>query len=446
MKLVHYIHLSNRAGFSMPIRTFVKYSESKRKKLVSTIIEQSQSWTPLKMELPQINPERIKQLQPSEKKKLFKRNQDKIRELNGLWLDRMVMGEHQLRERMTYFWSNHFVVRDKGARKALQYNNILRKYALGNFRDLLIAVSQSPSMLDYLNNKQNRKGKPNENFARELMELFTLGTKKYTEKDIKEAARAFTGWNYNFEGDFVLRQRWHDNGIKEFFGQQKAWTGEQIIDRILEEKQCARHICGKIYKHFVSDTAHLEHIEELANVFYSGYDIAEVMEYLFNQDWFYAEELVSNKIKSPVELLVGMQRQLGFKYDNASTPLLIQRVLGEVLLRPPNVAGHAGGRTWINSNTLTFRMRLSSLLLNGGMISTDFDIDDLGNQGMRAQRRVQKRFGTHMKWTPLLQTSQLLGSNALKVIFGSELHSSDQHDLTKSSLISALSRPEYQLA
>jgi len=228
---------------------------------------------------------------------------------------------------MTLFWANHFVCKDKNIVHVQQYNNVLRKYALGNFGDFIKAISKEASMLKYLNNKQNRKNKPNENFARELMELFTLGQGNYSEEDIKESARAFTGYNNNFSGEFKLNQKHQDTGEKVFLGKKGNFDGDDITDIILTQKQCARFVCKKIYKYFVNETINEANLEEITNVFYNDYNIESLMKHILTSNWFYDEKNIGSKIKSPIELLAGIYKIVPFKIENIEQQLLIQRLL-----------------------------------------------------------------------------------------------------------------------
>ncbi|MCB0382548.1 MAG: DUF1800 domain-containing protein, partial [Psychroserpens sp.] len=293
----------------------------------------------------------------------------KLKSFNVLWLNRLVTTNQLLREKMTLFWANHFVCQDNNIFHVQQYNNTLRQHALGNFGDFVKAISKEAAMLKYLNNKQNRKLSPNENFARELMELFTLGEGHYSEADIKESARAFTGYSHNFEGEFVFRKFQHDFDFKTFFGHTGRYNGDQIIDLILEQKQCARFICRKIYSYFVNDVINEDNVEELATVFYKDYNIENLMRHLFMADWFYHESNIGVKIKSPIEFLVGISRTVPIEYQKTKDVLKIQKLLGQILLNPPNVAGWKGGKSWIDSNTIMLRLKLPSILLANAKIS-----------------------------------------------------------------------------
>jgi uncharacterized protein (DUF1800 family) len=223
-----------------------------------------------------------------------------------------------------------------------------------------------------LNNQQNHKNHPNENFARELMELFTIGRGNYTEQDVKESARAFTGWGFDKDGNFLTRPFQHDNGQKTFLGKTGNFAGEDIIGILLEQKQTARFICNKLYKYLVNEIPDPAHVDAMADMFYnSGYEITPLLEYVFTSDWFYDEKNTGNLIKSPVELVVGLSRQFYITYQRPEVLLEFQRALGQVLFNPPNVAGWPGGRNWIDSSSLMYRLKIPSILLDGGLI--DFE-------------------------------------------------------------------------
>lgn len=277
--------------------------------------------------------------------------------MNTGWLERMATSPAQLREKMTFFWHGHFACRVRRPAAALQLNNTIRRLALGNFGELLLAVSQEPAMLQFLNNQQNRKQHPNENFAREVMELFTLGRGHYTESDVQAAARAFTGWSADANNQFVFRERQHDAGSKTFLGRTGNWGGEEVLQLILEQPQTAEFITTKLYRFFVNDTPDRTHIKPLAQDFYqSKYNISRLLESMFSASWFYDAANVGTRIKSPIELLVGIQRTCGLTLDNPRPLIGMQKALGQTLFEPPNVAGWPGGRNWIDSSSLLLRL------------------------------------------------------------------------------------------
>jgi len=301
--------------------------------------------------------------------KLILKSKKETEELNNEWLFKMAYTKAPLREKMVFFWHNHFSTNVAFSYLMQVQNNTLRKYAIGKFGDLLHAISKDPAMIFYLNNQQNRKRHPNENFAREVMELFTLGIGHYTEKDIKEAARAFTGWSVNDKGEFVLNEKAHDSDEKEFLGKKGNFNGDDIINIILEQKQTAIYIESKIYREFVNDSINLSRVDELADGFYkSGYDISALMKKIFTSDWFYDEENIGNKIGSPVELIVRYKKLFGLEFEKPQTQINLQHVLGQVLFFPPNVAGWKGGQNWIDSSSLILRLNMPhSILNNSGM-------------------------------------------------------------------------------
>lgn len=325
------------------------------------------------------------------KKKLREQSREDLKNLNLQWLDLMSSGEGALREKMALFWHGHFACRDINIYFQQKLLHEIRTHALGNFGELLKAVSKSASMLGFLNNQQNRKEHPNENFAREVMELFTLGRGHYTEKDIKEAARAFTGWGFNFNGEFVFRRFQHDGGSKTIFGKSGNFDGDDVLNMLLENPRTAYYITQKIYSYFVNDNVDEKRVQELAQYFYqSNYHIGSLMKKIFLSDWFYDTKNIGKKIKSPVELLVGLRQGLPLEIKNPEIQLLLQRSLGQLLFYPPNVAGWPGGTNWIDSSSLLIRMQIPNLLNKGDEFSLSAKTDD--DQEMGMQEKPFKRF------------------------------------------------------
>lgn len=305
------------------------------------------------------------------------KSRENIKNLNLLWLNEMVESNAQLREKMAFFWHGHFASRNLNVFFQQQLLAILRTHALGNFRDLLHEVSKSAAMLFFLNATQNVKAHPNENFAREVMELFTLGRGNYTESDVKEAARAFTGWASSLKGEFTFRKNLHDDGLKTVLGVRANLKGEDVLDILLEQKQTARFITQKIYRFFVNETVDKPKVDWLADRFYkSNYEIGSLLDDMFTADWFYEEKNIGVRIKSPVELLVGIRRMLPMTLPNEEGQLLLQRLLGQVLFVPPNVAGWPGGKAWIDSTTLMYRLQLPQLLRGADALSAKPKDDD----------------------------------------------------------------------
>jgi uncharacterized protein (DUF1800 family) len=265
-----------------------------------------------------------------------------------------------LTERMTLFWHNHFTSgQDKVAfpQHMAQQNLLLRRDALGNFGDLLHAVAKDPAMLQYLDGASNRKGRPNENFAREVMELFTLGEGHYTQRDVSEAARAYTGWSLDPDTQaYVWRANQHDDGDKTVLGQTGPFDGDQVLDILLARPETATFVTTRLWREFVSDTPDPLRIAPIAQQFRaSHYEIKVALRGLFLSDAFWDDGNRGVLVKSPAEFVVGTLRAFDVSYDNAGPFVAQMRTLGENLFYPPNVKGWPGGTTWINSSTLLAR-------------------------------------------------------------------------------------------
>jgi len=321
--------------------------------------------------------QRKKELDEEDRKMVRQKQRDGIRNLNLSWMNEMVNTDAQLREKMAFFWHGHFASRNINVFYQQQLLDIIRQHALGDFRTLLHEVSKSAAILNFLNAAQNKKGQPNENFAREVMELFTLGRGHYTENDIKEAARAFTGWSANMKGEFVFRPFQHDAGTKTVFGKTGKWKGEEVLDMLLEQKQTATFITQKIYRFFVNEKTDAQKIEWLASRFYKNdYHIGKLMEDIFTADWFFDDKNIGTRIKSPVELIAGIQRALPMTIHNDEVLLQMQRILGQLLFYPPNVAGWPGGKAWIDASSLMMRMRLPQLINDKDELNIRAKTDD----------------------------------------------------------------------
>jgi uncharacterized protein (DUF1800 family) len=358
-------HLYWRAGFGLSPAEWEEKKDWPLTKAVEELFADARQASFLKNQaaLPVRNPKTMTEEQLDE---LRKQQRTRVVEENAAWVKRMSNDkESALLERMSLFWHGHFACRTRSGQLAVGQLNAIRQHALGNFRDLVLAIAKDPSMIRFLNNQQNRKQSPNENFARELMELFTIGRGHYSEQDIKEAARAFTGWSSDLKGNFVFRTFQHDYGEKTFFGKKGNFDGGDIIDLLLEQKQTARFITAKIYRYFVNPTVDEKIVDDLAHHFYtSGYDIGKLMKRIFNSDWFYEARNIGHKVKSPVEYTAGLMRLLDMQFDNYSGILFIQRALGQTLFNPPNVAGWPGGQNWIDNATLMMRLSIAAFVLN----------------------------------------------------------------------------------
>lgn len=323
------------------------------------------------------------------------RSQKELKSMSVSWIKKMAVEKAQLREKMTFFWHNHFSTHVPFSYLMQDQNNMLRKHALGKFSDLLMAVAKDPAMIVYLNNQQNKKNAPNENFAREVMELFTLGVGNYTEHDVKEAARCFTGWQINKLGEYTFNEKDHDNGTKTVLGKTGKLTGEDVINHLLAQKQTALFVTRKIYREFVNYDVDEKRVAELADGFYaSGYDISKLMRTIFMADWFYDAKNVGTKIASPVELIVRYYRTVNIEPLDEKMLMITQNLLGQQLFNPPNVAGWKGGKAWIDSSSLLLRMRMP-LAMFGYMDSDEKGKDEYEDMAMFGKE--EKRRGKDNK-------------------------------------------------
>ena len=386
-------HLWWRAGFGPPADQVNELSKQKPDALFHSILKASEKKPVMfdvadpelkEMVNQQMDAGKMQRLNPESKQMFRKQSVLDIAKLNLRWLQEMTDSKAQLLEKMSLFWHGHFAAKTINIIYDQAMINVIRENALGNFRDLLFKISKSPAMIQFLNNNENKKGHPNENFARELMELFTIGRGHYTETDVKESARAFTGWGTNINGDFDFRPRQHDDGIKTFFGKTGNLTGEEILDILLAQKQTAIFITRKIYRFLVNDIVDEEILGNLATQFYnSGYDISNLMVSLFKSTWFYDQKNIGNQIKSPVLWMVGIRRQLPMEIQNPAVQLILERLLGQVLFSPPNVAGWPGGKHWIDSSSLMLRMQIPRVIFNSDTILSKPKDDDDVMMGMR---------------------------------------------------------------
>lgn len=293
------------------------------------------------------------------------------------WLKRMIETPRPLEEKMTLFWHGLFATSYRTIEDSYHMymqNNLFRKHAVGNYGELLFAIIRDPAMIAYLDNNDSRKDKPNENLAREIMELFSLGVGNYSEKDIKEGARALTG--YTFEDDeFVFQERNHDAGGKTILGKKGNLDGDGFVKAILEHPACAQYMARRLYRFFAADypTGRSEIdkssetvIRQLASTLASNrYEIKPVLRRLFLSEHFYADALLNEQIKSPAELVVGAVRSLNTPVRDLGVLNDAMNLMGQNLFFPPSVKGWDGGRSWINTATMYVRQNILCFLLTG---------------------------------------------------------------------------------
>ena len=412
-------HLLNRTSFAASIDDINAFSKLTRAQAVDQLL----AWTANnKVATPApawINdfesPRRLRGLSEEQRKIAQREQLEKGAELRGWWMTEMLTTPSPLTEKMVLFWHNHFVSSLQKVRSpVLMYRQhlLLRRHALGYFGDLLHEVSKDPAMVIYLDNASNRKGQPNENFAREVMELFTLGEGHYSESDIKEAARAFTGWSLDLDsGEFVWRARIHDGDVKNVLGRSGNFDGDAVLDILLAQPQTAEFIVAKMWREFVSPAPDAAEVNRIARMFRDNrYNIKVALRALLTADAFYAPQNRAALIKSPVELIVGTLRQFRFETGEVMPFLFVARQLGQDLFAPPNVKGWPGGEAWINSATLLARKQLLERLFRAQemrqpLLAMNRDAGDnvkgIGKIGDGKERLVRAMMDIHFdgdKW------------------------------------------------
>jgi len=474
-----------RAGFGPRADALDQFASVSQKNLTKSILKDS-SGSPkyidvadnalkgLMMGMNDIQKLKKGDLSADEKKQLRQQSQHDIKNLNLAWLNEMVQSQAQLREKMSLFWHGHFASRNLNIFYQQLLLDVIRRNALGNFGDLLREVSKSAAMINFLNNNQNKKDHPNENFAREVMELFTMGRGNYSENDVKEAARAFTGWGADIQGEFVFRKFQHDGGNKNFIGRSGNFDGDDILNILLEQKATAHFISKKIYRFLVNDNVDDQKVAWLSNRFYqSNYDIKSLLEDILTSDWFYDEKNIGAKIKSPVELLAGIRRMIPMRIENEEVQLLVQAVLGQLLFYPPNVAGWPGGTNWIDSSSLMFRLRIPQIIYAADEFDMKAKDDDdvmMGRREMNGNAFRVKGLGkinggqmikAEIFWADYLKRfesvpKEILASEIRKTILQTASGVSDdilkkyidqagRETFIKTATIQLMSTPEYQL-
>lgn len=312
-------------------------------------------------------------------------------EIKAWWLREMLETPTPLAERMALFWHNHFATSQQkvvSSQAMWRQNQLFRTQALGSFASLLHGIAKDPAMLVYLDAANSRRESPNENFAREVMELFTLGEATqgggYNEQDIKEVARAFTGWSVDRDDfSFKYRERIHDIFSKTVLGKVGNFNGDDVLNIMLAQAACGEFIVGKLWKEFVSPVPDTMEVKRIAKRFaQSGYAIDTALADLFTTDAFWAESNRGSLIKSPVDLVVGSVRQFGFSYSDVLPFVLKTAQLGQNLLMPPNVKGWPGYTDWINATTLLERKNFTQQLFRS--------IEPVANSSMNPEMNPEK--------------------------------------------------------
>ncbi len=289
------------------------------------------------------------------------------------WINRMRYTANPFREKMTLFWHGHFATSVQKVRDSYlmwQQNEMLRQHAFGNFGLMVKAISRDPAMLVWLDTRQSMKAHPNENFGRELMELFTLGIGNYTENDVQQGARAFTGYRIDPRDEtFRYAPMQHDDGQKTFLGKTGAFTGDDVIDIILDQPACAKFIAKKLWTFYAYEDPSPGLVNILADSFRgSNYEIRPLMNEIFSSAEFYSPDSVRTQIKSPVQWVIQTSKLLETNLPRPQITVNALRELGQIPFAPPNVKGWDGGRSWITTSTLLYRYNMANFAVGNGAL------------------------------------------------------------------------------
>lgn len=374
-------HLLNRAGFGGTPAEIEKLASLGPEKAVDSLVNfDSTPDTTANPEWAKVDPERFKKFQemrsatPEQKqemRRMEQRNQrNEIQELRHWWLERMVSGPRPLQEKLVLFWHGHFATSAQKVKDAYlmwKQNDVFRRHGAGDWLTLLTEVSKDPAMLLWLDQAQSRKQHPNENFAREVMELFALGEGHYTEKDITEAARALTGWSYDrLNQEFHYRRNQHDEGAKTIFGKTGNYNGDDVLKLIVNHPQAAPFITRKLWVFFANENPSEKLVAALATGFRGNkMQFKPLLRAIFLSEEFYSPEVMRQQVKSPVQWLVSSVRMLERELPQPQLTANALRQLGQDLLLPPNVKGWDGGLSWITTSNLLNRYNYAGFLVLG---------------------------------------------------------------------------------
>jgi uncharacterized protein (DUF1800 family) len=403
-------HLLNRAGFGGPPEAIQQLADMTMPEAVSYLLDYEKildatappDWAhpepdrlaALRQVYKTGTPEERREAQQAEQKMQYQR----MIELRGWWLNRMAKGPRPFQEKMTLFWHGHFATSVEKVHEAYymwRQNELYRRLATDNWLRLLLEMGKDPAMLVWLDQAESRKEHANENFAREVMELFALGIGNYTEKDVTEGARALTGWSLDrAEQRFVYRPNYHDEGIKTYLGLTGNLNGDDVIAQIVAQPASTKFITAKIWNYFAGPIPSPALNEAMAEVLrYNGNNFKPFLRVMFSSEEFYSPDIVQNEVKSPTQWLVGSVRMLQSDLPPPIICLGMLRSLGQDLFAPPNVKGWDGGLSWITTNTLLARYNEAATLVSGTLqplANADFSPKGNGKKNPNAQKRMEK--------------------------------------------------------
>ena len=398
-------HLLNRTSFAAQTNEIDDYAKLTREQAVDRLLSETRRTAAYPAPAWTAKYERVFRPDMTQEQRMQTNRRELVErglEIRTWWVAEMLSTPSPLTEKMTLFWHNHFATSQQKVRSAsLMYrqNVMLRNYAVGNFGAMLREVSKDPAMLIYLDGAQNRKGAPNENFAREVMELFTLGEGNYSEQDIKEVARAFTGWSIDADaGEFRFRRPAHDDASKTVFGVEGRFNGDDIVTLLLQQPATGVFIVSKLWREFVSPEPDAALVARLAATWRAAnYEMKPLLRAIFLSDAFWSPGNRGVLVKSPVDLVVGSLRQFRFAVEDPAPFAVILRQLGQDLFNPPNVKGWPVGDAWLNTTTLLARkgflnrlFRADEMVKPAAVVASKSEKADAADMGdMMAQPTAQ---------------------------------------------------------
>lgn len=390
-------HLLLRTGWSATPQQVAAYARLTHAEAVDRLLSQTRrdAQIPVPDDLQTFTPPPRRREMSEDERRAFQREQVRLGlAMRSWWFSEMLVTDSPLTEKMTLFWHNHFVSSQQKVRipkLLVDQNQLLRRHALGNFGELLHAVARDPAMVLYLDSAQNRKDAPNENFAREVMELFTLGEGQYGEQDVREAARAFTGWGIDRQdGTFRFYRFLHDDGEKTVLGKTGRFDGDAVLDILLAQPATAEFLTRKLWREFVSPDPDKAEVMRLARVLrQSDYEIKPWLRALLLSPAFWDQRNRGVLVKSPVEFLLGLVDTLNVSGVDPQVLALASRQLGQDLFNPPNVKGWPGGDAWIDATTLLARKQMVERLFRANEASRSMAMaasrPDVRSDSMMAQ-------------------------------------------------------------
>jgi uncharacterized protein (DUF1800 family) len=398
-------HLLNRTGFGASDADIRAYARLTRIEAVDKLLAETKREPtlapPAFVDAPFVPYYKLRELNAEDRMAELRTRLQQGFELRAWWLHEMVLTSSPLTERMTLFWHNHFATSQQKVRSVtLMYrqNALLRRESLGNFGRLLHEIARDPAMLVYLDNAGSRRQAPNENFAREVMELFTLGEGHYSERDVKESARAFTGFSLDRDtGQYVFRRMFHDGGEKTVLGRTGRLDGDEVLDILLAQPQAAEFVTTKLWREFVSPTPEAAEVRRLAELFRAThYEVKPLMRALLVSDAFWAAGNRAVIIKSPVDLVVGSLRTFEIRPMDFRPAAFAVALLGQNLFQPPNVKGWPGGEKWIDASTLLGRRQWTERIFRGAEPAMR-QVATKAEEGMATPKTQADRFRREME-------------------------------------------------